>query len=95
MRAVQDALAHGIGVDCRHQPVIEAEFPVDDLDRRRKAIGGAGSRRENLVLRPVDILVDAHDYHRVHALAGGGNNDFFGAAVKMMGKTGAILDLAC
>ena len=84
----------GIGVDCRHQPVIEAEFPVDDLDRRRKAIGGAGSRRENLVLRPVDILVDAHDYHRVHALAGA-EIMTFGAAVKMMGKTGAIPDLAC
>ena len=94
MRAVENALAHGVGMDGGHHAVLNFKIIVDDLGGWSQAVGCAGSRRKNFHIFIVEVLVDTHDNSCVHPFAGSGNDDFAGAAGKMGCQTFAVLIFA-
>jgi hypothetical protein len=84
---VQDTLVVGVGVNGRHQTVDDPEALVKDFGQRCQAVGGAGSVGYDMVsVRPVHILVDAHDDGDILALGRGVDNHLFGAGPQVAGR---------
>ena len=66
MERVQRRLVAGIGMDRRHDPLLDADGVVEDLRDRREAIGRAGGVRDDVVLLGlVARVVDAEDQRDV------------------------------
>ena len=83
---VQDALAHGVGVDGGHQAVADAEGIVEDLGHGSQTVGGTGgSGKHGMGGGIVDVVIDAHDDGGVGFLAGGRDHDLLGAALQVLG----------
>ena len=63
MDDIQYFLVVSIGVDGGHQPLGDPEVFMQHLDRRRDAVGGAGSIRDNVMLfRVIGAFINAkHD----------------------------------
>src|SRR5699024_2541650 len=76
VRRILQALVTGVGVDGGHQALFDAELLVQNLGHRCQAVGGAGCRRDDVVVgRIVGVRVDAVDKGRVHILAWSGDNN--------------------
>ena len=71
MQYVRQHLVVGIGMDGRHQPVLDADAVVQDLGQRRQAIGGAGCIGNDVITALERIVVDAVHDGIVHVLARG------------------------
>jgi len=79
MRAVEDHLVAGVGVDGGHDTGLDREGIVEGLRHRGEAVGGAGSGGDDLVFLGEGLLVDGED-DGLEVLAGrGGDDDFLGA----------------
>ena len=52
MGRVDEVLVTGVGVHRRQEPLDQAEGVIQDLGHRRHAVGGAGGRGDDVVLRP-------------------------------------------
>src|SRR6266511_484200 len=57
VRQVEEVLVVRVRVDRRHEPVLDAEGLEQDLGDGREAVRCAGGVRDDLVLRPVELLV--------------------------------------
>ena len=77
---IQDGLVVGIGVDGRHQAVLDAKGFVQNLYHGRKAIGGAGSVGYNIVLFLVILIVVDTQHHGQVNVAGRSGNDYLAGA---------------
>ncbi len=74
VRAVDEALIAGVGVDGVHQTLLDAEGVVEDLDQRNEAVRGARGVGDHDVLVGVEgVVVDAD--HEGGVCAGGGGRD--------------------
>ena len=88
---VEDVLVVGVGVDGVHQAALDDPAVVDDLGRRRQAVGGAAGVADDVVLRRVVlVLVDAQDDGDVLVLGGRADDDLPGARVEMRGGLGRV-----
>src|SRR6266849_5586302 len=84
VREVEDHLIVRIGVDSGHGAADDLEIVVDDFGDRGKTIRGAGSVRNDVVLRGIILLfVYAEHDGEVFILRGGGDDDFLHAAAQM------------
>ena len=68
MDLIEDLLVVGVGVDCGHQPALDAQRVVEHLGDRREAIGRARGVRDDAVLGRELVVVDAEDDRQVDAL---------------------------
>jgi hypothetical protein len=68
VRHVGQALVVGVGVDGGDEALGDAELVVEDLGQRRQAVGGTRGVRDDAVLGPQGVVVDADDDHGVHRL---------------------------
>lgn len=62
--SVDGELGSGVGVDGGHEALDNSKVLVDDLNQRSEAVGGARSVGEDIDVRSVSLLVDAHNKHR-------------------------------
>src|SRR3990172_5785407 len=85
VRQIQELLVVGVGVHRGHDALLQPELLVQDLDDRSEAVRGAGSVREDVVLRRVVlVVVDTHDEGDVLARGGSGDDDFLGAGGEVL-----------
>ena len=82
--AVNGLLCCSDGMHRCHQALDDAEVVVNDLGKRRKAVGCAACVGDNVHVLRVRVLVHAHHKHR---RIGGrcGNDDLLRAALKVLG----------
>jgi len=81
---VQDALAHGIGMDGGHEPVLETEIIVDGRGDGGQAVGGAGGVGDDAVFGFEILVIDAHDDGDVFVFPRGADDDLGGAAGQVL-----------
>ncbi len=63
VRLIENALGIGQVMDGGDRTVADAELLMDHLDHRRQAVGGAGCRGDDAMLRRIEqTIVNAHDY---------------------------------
>ena len=87
VRAVDQHLVAGVGVDGRHQALLDAEGVVEHLDQGHEAVGGARGVGDDLVLGGVEVLVvHAVDERGVGSLAGRRDDHQLGAGVEVGGR---------
>ena len=86
VRAVLEVLVGGVGVDRRHQAVLDADRFVDDLRERREAVRRAGGGRDDVVRVGV-VLIEVHAGNDGDVLVAGGrgDDDLLRAGVEMLG----------
>ena len=85
VRKVQNALVVRVGVNRAHHALFNAELVVQHLHHRSKAVGGAGSVGNDIVLgRIVFAVVDAQNESQVRIRGGSGNKNLLGAGVKVL-----------
>ena len=65
-----------------HKTVFNSEIVVDDLCKRSKAVGGAGSVGNDGHIAGIGLVVDAH-YEHGGVLGGSGDDNFAGAGFKV------------
>src|SRR5690606_4436789 len=70
----------------RHEALLDAESIVQNLCNRRKAVGGAGSIRQNDVLAADLVVVYAIDDRQVGTIGRSRNEDALCAALKVSGS---------
>ena len=75
MRQVEDPLVVGVGVDRVHEAALDPERLVDDLRDRGEAVRRAGGVRDEAVLGPKRLVVDAEDDHGVEVVLRGGGEE--------------------
>ena len=81
MRAVQDHLVAGVGVDGGHDTALDGRIIVQRFRHGRQAVGGAGSRRDDNIIFVQRFLVHAvHDGFQI-AAGRSGDNHFFRARI--------------
>ena len=86
VRAVDEHLVAGVGVDRRHQALLDAERVVEHLDHRHEAVRRAAGVGDDLVLLGVEVgVVDAHHERAVGAGGRGRDDDERGAGVEVGG----------
>ena len=91
VRAVEQVLVAGVGVDGRHQALDDAELVVEDLRHRGEAVGRARGVGDHRVLRGVVVaLVDAHHDGDVLVLGGRRDDDLLGATVDVGLRLGRV-----
>ena len=85
MDLVGHALVVGVGVDRRHQALLDAEGVVEDLGERGEAVGGAGGVGDDLEVLVDDLVVHAQDDRGVQLVLGrGAQDDAPGAGVDVL-----------
>ncbi len=75
VRHVLQALVGGVGVDRRHQAVLDADRVVEHLGHRRQAVGRARGVGDDVVLVAVVDLVEVDAEHDGHVRVGGRRGD--------------------
>ena len=81
MRAVQDHLVTGVGVNGRHDAALDGIGVVEGLGHRRQAVGGAGSGGDDGVLSRQGVLIHAVNDGGQVVAGRSGNDDLLGARV--------------
>ena len=89
VHGVEGRLVAGIGVDRRHEAVVDADRVVEHEGHRRQAVGGAGRIRDDDVVLGQLVVVDAIDDGEVGAIGGGRDDDALGAGGQM--RRGLVL----
>ena len=85
MGLIQDLLVVRVGMDGVHEAALDAELVHKHLGERRKAVGGAGSVGNDVVLsRVVLVVVDAHNDGDVLVLGGSRDKDLLGAGFDVL-----------
>ena len=79
-RTVNGLLGSCGGVDGGHETPLDAEFVIEDLGDRGKAVGGAGSVGDD-VLTSVGGVVHTIDEHRSGILGRSGHDNFLGSSL--------------
>jgi hypothetical protein len=89
---VLQTLIGGVGVDCRHQTVGDADRVVDHPGDRCQAVGRAGGVGDHVVLGAVINLVEVDAEHdgRIGIGGGGGDDHLAGALLQMRGGACAV-----
>ena len=88
---VHQALRGRVGVNGRHQALAHAELAVDDIKRRRQAVGGAGGVADDVVGGRVElIVVDAQNHGEVGIARGRGDQHPTRAGVQVRGGACAL-----
>ena len=91
VRHVLQALVGRVGVDRRHQAVLDADGLVGDLRERREAVRRARRVGDDVVLVGVVLVeVDAEADRDVLALGRRGDDDLLRAAVEVLGGVLAV-----
>ena len=81
MREIEDALVIRVAMDRAHESVRDAEFVMQNLCHRRKAVGSAAGIGNNLIFpRVVDIVVDTDANRRVGVFCWRADQHSFGAS---------------
>jgi hypothetical protein len=66
MRAIDELLVTGVGVDGGHQSTLDTECIVEHLDHRHETVGRTTGIRHHLMFAAVEILmVDPVDERRI------------------------------
>ena len=87
MRTVDELLVAGVGVDRRHQALLDAERVVEHLDHRHEAVRRAAGVGDDLVdLRVERGVVDAHHERPVGAGRRRRDDDERGAGLEVGGR---------
>ena len=88
---VEDALVVGVGVDGRHEALLDAERVLQHLGHRRQAVGGAGRVRDDVVLLGVVlVVVDAEQIVTSGSLAGAEMITLLAPGVEVQGGLVAV-----
>ncbi len=91
VRKVENVLVVGVGVNRGHETALNAPGVVEHFDQRRKAVGGAGSIRYDVMFRGVvEIVVDADADRNVRVGSGCGDEHFFCTSGKVSGGFVAV-----
>ncbi len=80
---VNGALGSGDGVNGGHKTVLDAPVVVENLGKRSKAVGGAGSVGNVVHVLGVGVVVNAHYEHGGVVLGGSGHNDLLCAGCQV------------
>ena len=83
VQRVERRLVAGVGVDRRHEAVLDADGVVEHLGDRRQAIGGAGRVGDDEMVLGQLVVVDAVDDGEIGAVGGRGDEDALGAGLQM------------
>ena len=91
VRAVLEVLVGRVGVDRRHQAVLDADRGVDDLRERREAVRRARGVGDDVVLIGV-VQLEVHAEHDGDVLVAGGrgDDDLLRAGVEVLGRILAL-----
>ena len=82
MEDIENFLVVGIGMDGGHKTFIDTKRVIQDFCDRRNAVGGAGSIGDDVMfLRVIFIFVDAQNDSNIFIRGGGGDQNFFSAAL--------------
>ena len=84
-RAVHGFLRSGDGVHCGHQAFYNAKLIMNDLGKRRKAVGGAACIGNHVHFLFISVMVYAHYEHRRIGRRSR-NYHLLGAALKVLGS---------
>ena len=92
VRRVLEVLIGRVGVDRRHQALLDADQVVEDLGDRREAVRRARRVGDDVVvLGVVDLVeVDAEDDRRVRLGRRRGDDDLLGAGLEVLGGVRAL-----
>ena len=84
MHGVERRLVAGVGVDRRHEAVVDADGIVQNLGHGRQAVGGAGGGGEQVMFaRLVEVVVDPHDDIERALFDRRGHDDFFDPLIEV------------
>src|SRR5690606_1894792 len=86
VHGVERRLVTCISVNRRHEALLDAESIVQNLCNRRKAVGGAGSIRQNDVLAADLVMVHAIDHRQVGPISRSGDEDALRTTLKVSGS---------
>src|SRR4029077_780009 len=91
VREVKKLLIVRVGMNGGHGAAMDPKRFVEDFGDGCEAVCGAGSVRNDVVLRwIVGFVVDAEDEGGVRAVGGRRDNDFFHRCAKMLLGVGAL-----
>ena len=95
VRPVLEVLVGRVGVDRRHQAVLDADGLVDDLRERRQAVRRAGRVGDDVVrVRVVQVEVHAEHDRDVLVGRGRGDDDLLRAGLEVLGGIVALREEA-
>jgi hypothetical protein len=80
---VEGGLVVGVGVDRRHEALLDADGIVQDLCDRREAVGRAGGVRDHEVVLRELVVVHAVHHGEVGPLGRSGDDDALGSCLEM------------
>src|SRR6266481_373239 len=91
VREVEELLVVGVGMNGGHGAAMDSKRFVEDFGDGCETVCGAGSVRNDVMLRRiVSLVVHAEDEGGVRAVGRRGDNDFFHRRAKMLLRVGAL-----